>query len=158
MSTLAKAVELAVQKHAGQFEKPPTSDPYVLHPLRVMNGVQGTEARMVAVLHDVVEDTDTTPDDLRRMGFSEAVVQGVLAVSRRAGETYADFVVRAKADPLGRQVKLADLVDNFNLPRTLVRVDRLETDLNRIRRYVLSYKFLTDEFTEAEYRAAMGPE
>lgn len=156
MSTLAKAVELAVQKHAGQFDN--LAEPYVLHPLRVMNLVHGTDARMVAVLHDVVEDTPTTADDLRGMGFSEAVVRGVLAVSRRDGETYADFVVRAKADPLGRQVKLADLVDNFNLPRTLVRLDRLEKDLNRVRRYVLSYKFLTDEFTEAEYRAAMGPE
>src|SRR5437868_4703096 len=112
MSTLAKAIELAVTAHAAQVEKPGNT-PYVLHPLRVMQQVEGEEAKIVGVLHDVVEDTDVTPHDLERMGFSEAVVRGVLAVSRREGESYADFVVRAGADPLGRRVKLADLIDNF---------------------------------------------
>lgn len=157
MSTLADAIRLAVEKHAGQTEKP-GGTPYVLHPLRVMERVTDPDAKIVAVLHDVVEDTGTTPDDLRRLGFAERVVQGVLAVSRRAGETYADFVVRAKADPIGRMVKLADLEDNFNLPRALLRADRIESDLARLRKYALSYKFLTDELTEAQYREAMKGE
>ena len=154
MSTLAKAIELAVRKHAAQEDKPGL--PYVMHPLRLMERVEGTDAKMVAVLHDVVEDTNVTADDLRGLGFSEAVVAGVLSVSRQKGETYTDFVLRCKADPIGRRVKLADLIDNFNLPRTYVRIEKLDKDLARLRRYVLSYKFLTDEITEAQYRAAMG--
>lgn len=154
MSTLADAIRLAMERHAGQTEKP-GGTPYVLHPLRVMERVKDPEAKVVAVLHDVVEDTPTTPDDLRRMGFPERVIQGILSVSRREGESYADFVVRAKADPLGKLVKLADLEDNFNLPRTLLRPDRLDSDLARLRRYALSYKFLTDELAEEQYRAAM---
>ena len=154
MATLAKAIELAVRAHAGQVEKP-AGTPYVLHPLRVMAKVQGEQAKTAAVLHDVVEDTPTTADDLRAMGFAEAVVSAVLSVTRREGESYADFVVRAAADPIGRLVKLADLEDNFNLPRTLVRPDRLEHDLSRLRRYALSHKFLTNELTEAEYHRAM---
>jgi (p)ppGpp synthase/HD superfamily hydrolase len=154
MSTLADAIRLAVEKHAGQVEKP-GGTPYVLHPLRVMQRVADPEAKVVAVLHDVVEDTGTSPDDLRRLGFAERVVQGVLSVTRRADESYADFVARAKADPLGRAVKLADIEDNYNLPRALLRADRLDRDLARLRKYALSYKFLTDELTEAQYRAAM---
>ena len=154
MSTLAKAIAIAVEAHAGQTEKP-HGGPYVLHPLRVMALVPDEPARIVAVLHDVVEDCGITADDLRRHGFPEAVVAGVLAVTRPDGESYADFVVRCKADPLGRRVKVADLTDNFNLPRTLVRADSLDRDLARVRKYILSYKFLTDELTEAQYRDAM---
>ena len=156
-ATLADAIEIAARAHAGQTDKL-GGMPYALHPLRVMNRVEGEHAKMAAVLHDVVEDTPVTADDLRRAGFPAAVLAGVLAVTRQKGESYADFVVRAKADPIGRQVKLADLEDNFNLPRALVRADRLEHDLARLRRYVLSYKFLKDELPEPAYRAAMGGE
>jgi hypothetical protein len=112
----------------------------------------------VAVLHDVIEDTPVTADDLRREGFSEAIVASVLCVTHRKDESYADYVVRCKGNEVARRVKLADLEDNSRLSRTIFRLDRIEHDLARIRRYVLSYKFLTDQITEAQYRAAMEPD
>ena len=99
MSTLQRAIEIATKAHAHQTDKdarPPT--PYVLHPLRVAQFIKDNDAKIVAVLHDVVEDTDVTIDDLRRDGFSEPVLAGVLAVTRNKGESYADFVIRAARD------------------------------------------------------------
>src|SRR3954451_16485792 len=137
MATIEKALQIAARAHEGQVDK--EGLPYILHPLRVMDGVEGPEARVVAVLHDVIEDTSVTADDLRREGFAEAVVAAVLCVTHRKGEPYADYVVRCKGDGVARRVKLADLEDNCRLGRTILRLDRIEHDLARIRRYVLSY-------------------
>jgi hypothetical protein len=154
MATLEKAIELAARTHAGQKDKQDL--PYILHPLRVMMRVQGEEAQMVAVLHDTIEDTDLSEDDLRRAGFSEAVLAGVLACTHRRGESYTDYVIRCSRLDASRQVKLADLAENVGLERVLVRPDRLEPDLARVRRYLLSYKFLSGQHTEAEYRTLMA--
>jgi (p)ppGpp synthase/HD superfamily hydrolase len=156
MATIEKALQIAAKAHEGQVDK--EGLPYILHPLRVMAGVQGTEAQIVALFHDVIEDTPVTADDLRREGFSEAIVASVLCVTHRKDESYADYVVRCKGNEVARRVKLADLEDNSRLSRTIFRLDRIEHDLARIRRYVLSYKFLTDQITEAQYRAAMEPD
>ena len=153
MATLEKAIEIAARAHAGQRDK--EGLPYILHPLRVMAGVQGTEAKIVAVFHDVIEDTPVTADDLRREGFPEAIIASVLCVTHRQDEPYADYVVRCKGNEVARLVKLSDLEDNSRLSRTILRLERIEHDLARIRQYVLSYKFLTDQITEAQYRAAM---
>jgi hypothetical protein len=156
MATIEKALQIAARAHEGQVDK--EGLPYILHPLRVMAGVEGAEARIVAVFHDVIEDTPVTADDLRREGFSEAIVASVLCVTHRKDESYADYVVRCKGNEVARRVKLSDLEDNTRLSRTIFRLDRIEHDLARIRRYVLSYKFLTDQITEAQYRAAMEPD
>lgn len=154
MATLEKAIELAARAHAGQTDK--QGLPYILHPLRVLMAIQSDEARIIAVLHDTLEDTQLTEDDLRREGFSEAVVSGVLAVTHRRDESYADYVVRCSRLEAARQVKLADLADNSRLERVLFRPERLKSDLARIRRYLLSYKFLSGRLGEAEYRELMG--
>jgi hypothetical protein len=150
MATIEKALEIAARAHEGQKDK--DGQPYILHPLRVMHNVRGLEAQIVAVLHDVVEDTSVTLDDLRAAGFGETVLAGVLCVTHRKDEPYADYVVHCKADPIGRQVKLADLEDNTRLARLILRPDRAKGDLARLHKYVLAYKFLTDRLTEAEYR------
>ena len=154
MATIEKALQIAARAHEGQQDK--DGRPYILHPLRVMAEVEGEEARIVAVLHDVVEDTAVTIDDLRQAGFGEEVIAAVLCVTHRKEEPYADYVVRCKANDIGRRVKLADLEDNWRLDRVLLRPDRLQADLARIRRYVLSYKFLTDQITEEQYRELMA--
>jgi (p)ppGpp synthase/HD superfamily hydrolase len=154
MATLEKALELAARAHAGQTDK--QGLPYILHPLRVLMGVESDEARIIAVLHDTLEDTGLTEADLRREGFSEAVVAGVLAVTHRRDESYADYVVRCSRLEAARQVKLADLADNVRLERVLVRPERLKSDLARVRRYLLSYKFLKGQLTETDYRALMA--
>ena len=129
--------------------------PYILHPLRVMEGVEGLEAKIVAVLHDVVEDTSVTFDDLAQVGFSNEFLASVRCVTHSEGETYAEYVVRCKANPVGRRVKLADLADNTRLSRTVVRPLALDRDISRFAKYLLSHSFLTDQITEEQYRAAM---
>lgn len=153
MATLETALQIAAQAHEGQKAK--NGEPYILHPLRVMNAVDSEDARVVAVLHDVIEDSAVTPDELRRAGFSEAVVAAVSCVTHGPDESYTDYVVRCKGNALARQVKLADLEDNARPSRALLRPDRLEPDMARLRKYFLAYKFLTDLMTEAEYRTAM---
>ena len=112
MSTLERAIAIAAESHSGQTDK--GGAPYILHPLRVMLRVEGEVARMAAVLHDVVEDTDWTLDDLRAEGFGESVVAAVDALTRRPGEVYLDFCRRAARNEVARRVKLADIDDNLD--------------------------------------------
>lgn len=153
MANLERALRIAAEAHEGQVDK--EGLPYILHPLRVMMLVEGDEARMVAVLHDVVEDTAVTHDDLRRAGFSEPVLEAVRRVTHLPGESYADYVARCKGDAIARRVKLADLSDNSRLDRTIIRPDRIEADKRRICKYLISYKFLADQIDEATYRDLM---
>jgi (p)ppGpp synthase/HD superfamily hydrolase len=115
MPTLERAIALAAEAHAGQLDK--AGQPYILHPIRVMLQVRTNDERIVAMMHDMLEDCGWTEERLRAEGFSDAVVQGVLAVTRLEPETYEEFVLRAGADPIGRAVKLADLADNSDLSR-----------------------------------------
>lgn len=115
MSTLERAIAIAAQAHAGQTDK--AGAPYILHPLRVMLMLDTTEAQIVGVLHDVIEDTPITYDDLRAEGFSEAILAALECVTKRDGEEYTTFVGRAAQNPIARQVKLADLQDNSDLSR-----------------------------------------
>jgi guanosine-3',5'-bis(diphosphate) 3'-pyrophosphohydrolase len=156
MATIEKALQIAATAHEGQKDK--SGQPYILHPLRVMHGVEGETAQIVAILHDVLEDTSVTADDLRQAGFTEALVATVLCVTHRKDESYADYVIRCKANNVARRVKLADLQDNSRLARMLLRPQQLQRDLDRIRRYVLSYKFLMEQMTEDQYRASMAEE
>lgn len=115
--TPEQASELAARAHAGQVDK--TGRPYVEHvyAVRDLLAAHGEHARMAGVLHDVLEDTDLTADDLRARGCPEEVVRAVLAVSRRPDETYDELIARAAADPLGRLVKLADNAHNSDEAR-----------------------------------------
>src|SRR5262249_43426113 len=140
MSMLETAIRVAVAAHAGQKDK--EGLPYITHPLRLMAAVEGDDAKIVAVLHDVVEDTRTTLDDLRREGFSERILTAVALVTHRKEDSYADYVVGCKGDPIALQVKLADLTDNSRPDRCLLRADRVARDLARIHRYMLTYKYL----------------
>jgi hypothetical protein len=153
MATIEKALQMAAKAHEGQTDK--EGLPYILHPLRVMHGVKGLDAQIVAILHDVIEDTSVTLDDLRTAGFSETILAAVRSVTHGKDESYADYVVRCKPDPIGRQVKLADLEDNSRLSRMILRTDRPENDIARMRKYALAYKFLTDQLPEADYRRLM---
>lgn len=131
MSTLERAIVIAAQAHTGQVDK--AGAPYILHPLRVMQSVHYDIARIVGVLHDVLEDTSWTLDALRAEGFSKEVLDALDAVTRRPTETYEDFVQRAGKHPLGREVKLADLFDNADLSRI---ANPCEADLQRHQKYL----------------------
>ena len=131
MSTLERAIAIAAEGHAGQVDK--AGAPYVLHPLRLMLAVRSLDERIVAVLHDVVEDCPGwTFDRLRGEGFSNGVITALQSVTKREGEDYETFVLRAAADPIGRQVKLADLRDNCDLSRIAAPTQR---DFDRVDKY-----------------------
>ena len=115
MSTIEQAIQLAARAHAGQVDK--AGQPYILHPLRVMLRLNGTEERIAAVLHDVVEDTEVTLEDLRTTGFSDAVVTAVEALTKRPGESRLDAAARAAENKIARAVKLADNAENMDLSR-----------------------------------------
>jgi (p)ppGpp synthase/HD superfamily hydrolase len=118
MSTLERAIAIAAEAHAGQVDK--AGVPYILHPLRVMLQMATNDERIVAVLHDVVEDcAEWTPDRLKAEGFSDGVIEALASVTKcpDESESYEAFVARAAANPIGQSVKLADLRDNIDLSR-----------------------------------------
>ena len=129
-STVERAVAIVAQAHEGQTDK--AGSVYLLHPLRLMLLAQSDKERIVAVFHDVVEDSEWTWEGLRAEGFSEAVLAAVDSVTRRDGETYEDLVRRAGENPIGRRVKLADLRDNCDLGRIS---NPSEKDLARVAKY-----------------------
>lgn len=136
MSDLNKAIEVAAIAHR---ESAPRKDgsPYILHPLRVMLRLVGEDERIVAALHDVVEDTSTTLEELRRMGFSDNVLSGVDAITRRRGEGYDDYIDRVMTNPLAVKVKIADLDDNMNVKE----LPTLDADaLRRLAKYHNAWK------------------
>ncbi len=128
--TLEDAIRLAVEAHHGQRDK--YGQPYILHPLRVMLRLQTETERIVGVLHDLLEDTPHTAEELRKMGYSEEILQALDGVTRRADESYEEFVLRSKSNPIARRVKLADLEDNMDLRRMPEVTPR---DLERLARY-----------------------
>ena len=140
MSTLARAIAIAAVAHQEQFDK--AGAPYILHPLRIMQQMRTDEEKIVAILHDVVEDTDWTPEMLRREGFSETILAALDGVTARAGETYEAFVARAQTNSIARKVKLADLQDNMDTRRIRALTDK---DVERLRKYHQAYWLLRDE-------------
>lgn len=136
--TLERAIAIAAAAHAGQVDK--GGAPYILHPLKVMLRMTSLEERIVAVLHDVVEDCDISLDDLRKEGFSEEVLSAIESVTKVPGESYENFVERAAQNPIGRVVKLADLEENSDLSRIaspswddLERVEKYRRAIGRLR-------------------------
>ena len=116
---LDMAIQLATRVHAGQVDK--AGMPYILHPLRVMLDMDTPDERVVAVLHDVLEDAKAgtvTAEILAANGFPAEVVQAVVTLTRVPGETYADYIHRVgQSGPLARKVKMADLLDNLDPER-----------------------------------------
>lgn len=135
--TLERAIEIAARTHAGQLDK--GGAPYILHPLRVMLRVAPGAQQIVAVLHDVVEDSAVTFEDLEREGFSAEVISGLRAVTKVEGESYEDFVARVALDPVGKAVKLADLMENSDLSRI---AEPSQKDLERVAKYGRAIQYL----------------
>ncbi len=130
MSTLERAISLAAQAHAGQVDK--AGQPYILHPLRVMLRVSTEEERIAAILHDVVEDTSITLEQLAEEGFSPTVVAAVEALTKRPGESRMEAAARAAENRVARTVKLADNAENMDISRI---AHPTEKDFSRIQEY-----------------------
>jgi (p)ppGpp synthase/HD superfamily hydrolase len=137
MSLLEKAISIATQAHLGQRDK--MGAPYITHPLRVMARVDTEAEKIVAILHDVVEDTPVTMENLKSEGFPDELLQALDCVTNRPDEPYEDFVQRSASNPIALRVKIADLEDNMD-------VRRLETitakDAERLNKYLKAWRFL----------------
>ncbi|MBF0213081.1 MAG: GTP pyrophosphokinase [Magnetococcales bacterium] len=131
MATLDQAIALAAQAHLGQVDK--SGCAYILHPLRIMMRLEHDEERMVAVLHDVIEDTEVTFDMLRGMGFSKTVLEALDCLTHRHGESYEAYIERIAAHPMARRVKMLDLEDNMDI-RRLAR-PMTDRDQARLQKY-----------------------
>jgi (p)ppGpp synthase/HD superfamily hydrolase len=128
---LNKAIEIAAKGHRGQYDK--AGKPYILHPLRVMVSLETEEEMICAVLHDILEDTEITANDLLEEGFDQKIIDAILSVTKRDDDKdYFDFVMRAKSNPIGRKVKIADLNDNLNIARI---PNPTTEDFDRIQKY-----------------------
>lgn len=135
---LDRAITIATKAHRGQKEK--NGRPYIEHPMRVMEGCTSTDARIAAVLHDVIEDSPGyTIDTLKAEGFSPNVITAVILLTKSKQEDYWDYLIRIKTNPIAREVKLADLRDNLDLGRIPRPTKR---DLDRIEKYKNAMEFL----------------
>lgn len=137
---LETAIKIAVDAHKGQVDK--AGKPYILHPLRVMLAVDTDSEKIVAVLHDVVEDTDWTFGRLRDVGFPEDVLDAIYSVTRLPGESFMEFIRRAGQNEVGRKVKIADLQDNLDLSRIAEPTDK---DRKRMKKYRKALEILECE-------------
>lgn len=118
---LDSAIVIAVNAHAGVINKDLT--PYILHPIRLMQQAETNDEKIVAILHDTVEDTYVTLVDLKDKMFPQHIVDAVDALSKRVGETYEDAIERIALNPLATKIKLLDLYDNIDVTRLPVLGD-----------------------------------
>ena len=137
MDLIEKSLGIALKAHSGQKDK--AGKTYILHPLRIMSKM-GTEHEMaVALLHDVIEDSDYTSEDLQREGIPSDVVEAVKLLSKVDGESYDQFIDRVIKNPLASKVKIADIEDNINI----LRLESVgEKDFERVAKYHRAWKKL----------------
>lgn len=128
--SIDKALEIASAAHAGQVDK--AGEPYINHPIAVAAMVEGESAKIVALLHDVVEDTDLTFEDLRQHGISDECLDALERLTHRWGDSYSKYIDGIKGNRLARVVKLADLKHNSDLSRI---ANPTKKDLKRVEKY-----------------------
>ena len=135
-----KAMQLCFDSHKEQVDK--SGMPYIFHPLILAEQMDTEETTIVALLHDVVEDTHITLEDLRSMGFGETVLEAINLMTHEKGVPYMEYVAAIKKNPIARQVKIADLRHNS----TLSRLDSVgQKDLERVAKYNKALAFLTED-------------
>ncbi|EKQ68177.1 hypothetical protein OsccyDRAFT_2697 [Leptolyngbyaceae cyanobacterium JSC-12] len=132
---LARAIAIAASAHQNQRDR--SNAPYILHPLRMMMRGQTLEEQIVAVLHDVVEDSDWTLEQLADEGFPSEIVDAIACLTRCEQESYDEFIARILSNSLATRVKRYDLEDNM----TLTRLGQLTNkDMERLHRYHTAYQ------------------
>ena len=138
MNIIEKSLEIALKAYSGQKDK--AGKTYILHPLRIMSKMESEYEISTALLHDVIEDSDYTAENLLAEGIPREVVEAVQLLSKIEGETYDQFIDRIVGNALASKIKLADIEDNINL----LRLDSVgEKDLERVTKYHKAWKKLT---------------
>lgn len=137
LSDLDRAIITACEAHAGQVDR--GGKPYILHPLRVMMAMDDDASRIVAVLHDVLEDSQKFSVTNLQAMFGIDVAITLDCLTKRPGEVYDDYLTRVESDPLAVKVKIADLRDNTNMTR-LARAN--SADWERHGKYMMALERL----------------
>lgn len=133
------AYNIASKAHKGQKDK--GGEDYFNHPLTVSNRLSEEKEKIVALLHDVIEDTDVTVNDLKEAGFSDEVVSAVSTITKKAGEDYEEYLNRVKQNPIALRVKIADMEHNSDISRI---PNPTEKDLNRLEKYKIRLRELRE--------------
>ncbi len=135
-----KALKLCFEAHKNQTDK--SSLPYVFHPFHVAEQMTDEKTTIVALLHDVIEDTSYTLQDLRNLGFDEDVLGALELMTHDKNVPYMDYVAKIKGNAIAKTVKLADLSHNSDL----TRLDEInEAALNRVEKYKAAIKLLSED-------------
>ena len=132
------ALKLCFEAHKNQVDK--SGLPYVFHPFHLAESMTDEATTIVALLHDVVEDTDYTFEDLAQMEFGEDVIDALRLLTHGDGVDYMEYVRAIKGNPIAKAVKLADLTHNSDLTR-LDKVD--DKAIERRNKYLEAYELLT---------------
>ena len=133
-----KALKLSFEAHKNQVDK--TGMPYIFHPFHLAEQMTDEISTVCALLHDVVEDTEYTFDDIKKMGFPQQVIEVLRLLTHDNAVPYEDYVKKIKENPIAIKVKLADLSHNSDLSRLDV-VD--STALQRYEKYQNAIKILS---------------
>lgn len=137
MNLYNKALEIATEAHSGQFDK--AGEDYIQHPLYVSSLVSTEKEKAVALLHDVIEDSSITKEDLLLSGIDPEVVEAVLVLTKQPSDSYQSYLERVKGNELARIVKLADLTHNSDLSR-LKKITQKDED--RLQKYAKAIEYL----------------
>ena len=134
-----KALAVCFEAHKSQVDK--SGLPYVFHPFHLAEQMKDEMTTIVALLHDVIEDTSTTVEELRDVGFPEEATAAIQLMTHDKSIPYMDYVARIKKNPIAREVKLADLKHNSDLTRLN---EVAEKDLERLKKYKKAISLLEE--------------
>ena len=112
---LKRAAQLAYDAHVGQIDK--GGHPYIDHPIAVADKLSSEDEKIVALLHDTIEDTYLTLEIIANAGFSEHIICAIDCLTKREGEAYENYIKRIRKNSLARTVKVADIEHNMDLTR-----------------------------------------
>ena len=145
MSDLEKAIHIAGVAHHNQYDK--GDIPYICHPFYVMNKVEkrghGMDAMIVAMLHDVVEDSHITTTDLVKEKFSNTIIEAIELLTHKQGISYEEYIEKIHFNKIARVVKIADLEHNMQIKRLKNRKNLKQKDMDRLEKYIKSWTYLT---------------
>lgn len=141
MLTLAKVIAFAVEKHGDQRDK--GGNTYIRHPLRVMEKMDCEDEMVVAVLHDVLEDTTATVDDLKALGCTEMQIMAIQALTKFKGQSKEEYLSKVMQSTVARKVKIADIEDNMDIRRLKNRHHLEQKDFERFAAYARAWTTLT---------------
>lgn len=144
--TLEDALIYAAKNHKGQKDK--AGKPYILHPIRIMVrlGLDATDTeRIVALFHDLVEDTDVTIDILKNFPLSEEQIDAIDRLTHKEGQLWDDYIDGIMENPISKRVKIADLEDNMDYKRLKNKRNLQDKDFKRIGKYVKTWLKMTGQ-------------